>query len=846
MDIDISDLNLLLREVVFVRDHLRALVRAGDDFDLVRGDTGSVRIGLEREHLEAFDLNDDEWTLVLQYSYQLSRLLVDHPTVGQVRSYILAIAIVTWAMQAVRGLVLVEHRAVCNGIAELWGSGITMVEKTYVHVKNILIACTLSFGACKLPIPLIARPGRSVAIGDGLSGYAGDARRSLPVSDIAIAAVPTVAEHWREIAKHREDQPEPTDDEALQAARVLFARASNIATESKLRQGHGPLSQARQPGVATTGQEALVAPSPDERAPQEVYDFLHQWRKRLPARRSIKYLMGLELSVHDINNGTLQSWIDKQRWRWCPVEAWIRTLENPDKLPQSLLPNDLESLKRDFELAESLDHTAGMRRKQRWLSEKGVQPGDWEEAETCETPSDELEPVRDEGLEVDEGDASQPCLRRSHTDGPGADVSRGATVEQEEMEQCPTSTKVPSPIGIDGLASLNQVERDAAIALAVLHGGAGDRQHRRDSAGKRKTTEGTYRDGEVDGVGVSDYPEAKRKRISPPLQLFEEIAASWQLAFDSTWGDSPDSESTSPQSRDSDYGNSAKATAKRPRRPGVKINRGADIRTADDSASEAHVEIDYKSLLPPLPTCIAIPTTLQLREIATRARVYKLQANYWLSAARGHVAPSDPKVRLREPERQRKLREHRLIVAMNHYRACVLHDMYLHQLAPATAPDFAEAFRRTAWWCIDRGYDWQGLADGDVERRTGMELVQADLAQGKSARDILQGTGVPLKSDPPVKGDYMDLPAYGRVAAPSTRPPTETAGMDVAEAARKAEIEVRHVIGQQIRGTKRTKGVHKKQSPAKQASEPAQQRLKVVQPVPPIEKPLLLATSFMA
>jgi hypothetical protein len=709
-NIDISDLACLVRDIAYVRQHIRDLATTPDGlFALIRGDKPAhaqrgIRHLIEQNFLSSVQsFNEQEWKRVMEYAYNMAHVAMHEGHHLKFRSHVLAIAIVAWAVQGASGFVMPQYRSICAGIASVWADGSVAVEQAYIAIRQTLIVWAADFVACDIPCPIVARSVRCNTIGDGLTGYGGDLRRGIPDADIAISALPVIARDWRKLVDYRKTatRPVPTLAQALEATRLAFAKATNeYYGSNRAPIGQGATCQVRE--TAPNGsRNALVIPSPSSRASDEIYVFLENWRKRLPRRRSLAYMMALGLSQRDIDNGTLQAWIDKQRWRWCPVEAWMRTLSKPEHLPLSLLPVDLASLERDFEYAEQL---------------------------------------------ADE---------RQGIEGPFADavwMSEARHVDSELREASESLLGLSQDgLGLAGIPSTLGKRRGEDMALDV----------------KRPKVSLS--------PPLQSLPNAERRTMTKSSPTLLPQLLSQPIAIKPEPTPSP-----------------------------IKVYKPLPDQPIA-SACKKPVLHEYPIVLPPLPHIKTQPTKPQLDEIATRARVHKLQSEYYLLKAQEQLPHPNKIVRNAEPPTQRIAREHRLVVAVTHYRECVIQYHYLCQLAPNGRPDVLKSFQRAAWWCIDRGYDWEPLAHLASERSTGVARVKADLARGKTPAEALRHTGVPLRDAPPTEAMYWDLPAYGKVQVPGT-----TLLVDLAaeyqtkegrsNAVRMAEEDVRQAIRPKGRG----------------------------------------------
>lgn len=773
----------VLRDVAYVRQHIRDLATSDQGlYKAFSGDEPMFVANGKREKMEqkflarCRELSDSDWLRVLRYAYHLAHLTEYNDTFNELSSHILAIAVVIWAVQAVCGFVMPQHRAVSTGIAVIWGEGSTGAEKGYTLLRQTLIVWAADFDACDIPNPVVVQPHRSSVIGDGLTGYGGDSRRGIPDYDIAIAAVPVIVKNWRKLAEYRKaNVTEMTYLKALEVCRRAFAKASNeYYGQTRVPVGEGSIRRIREPANVIPSRSPLVIPSPNSRAPKAVYEFLSAWRKaNLPKRRSLGYLMQLKLSQRDIDSGTVGAWIDQQRWRWCPVEAWMRTLSKAEHLPLSLLPRDLESLKRDFEHAEQLAQDraeeAGPFADEFWMSERprevavgvldtetqhGGESGSYTPEASggllglsgmdtqrpvlyagCSTPTESVThdtPASLLGLSgVEARHAGFSSLSQSNK----RKAEGNEDTQDPKRARCASNTPHPPMVVISpppAYAVLPIAEQLAFI-------------------GKRARSPLQQRHSPSASLGTA--PPSPRRILPRPMPVVLEPAN--DLARSPSLGTSPaflsPSTSTSP----------SPAPDPVPHTPPSSAGVIADMYVAYHQSLR-----EWTLQLPPLPPLTTQPTRPQLNEIATRARVFKIQSEHYLREARKALPPVTKKKLAAETPTMIKAREHRLVVAMLHHRDTILKYEYMKQLAPGGRSDTFEAYRRVAWWCIDNGYDYKRLAHLEAEKRYRDEEMRIDISRGMTPAEALRDTGVCVQGTPLAERAVWDLPAYGKIPAP--------------------------------------------------------------------------------
>ncbi|WOO85715.1 uncharacterized protein LOC62_07G009209 [Vanrija pseudolonga] len=192
-------------------------------------------------------------------------------------------ALLVWAIQAQQAKPVPQVLAWVSELVHPHRGNESAVSRRRAEMRDMLVAWSTSIPEAGLDTPLVAPPARGT-VGNGLSGWGSDKRRSIPETTMAIAAAPVVARHWQRIMEARlrtRSEALPLDEEFTTAARMFATalnRQQNPTGRSRSRSRSVVSSRAlsmapstrapsmapstRAPSMAPSSRAPSVAPSP--------------------------------------------------------------------------------------------------------------------------------------------------------------------------------------------------------------------------------------------------------------------------------------------------------------------------------------------------------------------------------------------------------------------------------------------------------------------------------------------------------------------------------------------------------------------------------------------------------
>lgn len=214
-----------------------------------------------------------DWQNSLEAAYKLHCASQVVDLWGNRHSTDFAAALFFWGIQVDRGEQVPFISGWSAEIAQTFGGNEFNALARRAEMKDFLVGWSTSFTDAGLSIPLIAGPQRGKAVGTGLTGFGGDRRRPIPEHQMALAAAPVVANHWRAIAIARlqtRSDALPLDTEYSMAAK-MFAQAfaeKNPVRRSASVSRRGSVALSRSPSVGAFRIPTTASPS---RAPSTRY-----------------------------------------------------------------------------------------------------------------------------------------------------------------------------------------------------------------------------------------------------------------------------------------------------------------------------------------------------------------------------------------------------------------------------------------------------------------------------------------------------------------------------------------------------------------------------------------------
>jgi hypothetical protein len=171
-------------------------------------------------------ISDVDWQKTLEAAFKLYSATAAVRLWGDQSATDIATALLFWAIAAATEGGVVPHITAWTAeLSQTFGGNERNALARRAELSKMLVAWSTSIPDIGLPIPLIAGPSRGKAVGDGLVGFAGDKTRGIPERQMAAAAVPVIAEHWRDIVKARCKRPDVilfSNEYAM--AQKMFAR----------------------------------------------------------------------------------------------------------------------------------------------------------------------------------------------------------------------------------------------------------------------------------------------------------------------------------------------------------------------------------------------------------------------------------------------------------------------------------------------------------------------------------------------------------------------------------------------------------------------------------------------
>ncbi|WVN85544.1 uncharacterized protein L203_100692 [Cryptococcus depauperatus CBS 7841] len=172
-----------------------------------------------------------EWGDVLPQAYQLYRLQECVYLWGNRVSPGLSIALTFWAIQTIKKEVMPSFSLLMNELSAPYGQQKWVALERFREMRNLLVAWSTSIPDACLPYPLLPLPQKGI-IGDGEHSYGSDKRRGIPEIDMAVAAAPTIAQHWQHILQTRfrtRRDAMSLEDETYLARKMFVIRAEAYA-----------------------------------------------------------------------------------------------------------------------------------------------------------------------------------------------------------------------------------------------------------------------------------------------------------------------------------------------------------------------------------------------------------------------------------------------------------------------------------------------------------------------------------------------------------------------------------------------------------------------------------------
>lgn len=199
------------------------------------------------------------WDAVLEMALGLYNAQQVVSLWGNQSSVDVSCALLVWAIQAQQGKPVPQVLAWVSELVHPHRGNESAVSRRRAEMRDMLVAWSTSIPEAGLDTPLVAPPARGT-VGNGLSGWGSDKRRSIPETAMAIAAAPVVARHWRRIMEARlrtRSEALPLDEEFTTAAR-MFASALNGQ--------QNPTGRSRSRSTSVVSSRALSM-APSTRAP---------------------------------------------------------------------------------------------------------------------------------------------------------------------------------------------------------------------------------------------------------------------------------------------------------------------------------------------------------------------------------------------------------------------------------------------------------------------------------------------------------------------------------------------------------------------------------------------------
>ncbi|WWC68378.1 uncharacterized protein I206_102303 [Kwoniella pini CBS 10737] len=239
------------------------------------------------------DLADINWKDVLPHAYQLYQIQECVRLWGTSSSPSVAIALIQWAIQSSSKLVFFQHAALQQELAYVYGRGVSGAAERFRDMRNLIIAWSTSITDAGVPFPIMDLPPRG-GFGDGISGYRGDGRRAIPEIELAVAAAPTIVQHWRKILKARISQR--TDimslDDETWLSRKMFVVSAQVHHYRQDPRSQILKSQVIQRSTAS----ASPSPSPTPSSPRSATTEITRYKPRF----SDKFRVNAENARKDI------------------------------------------------------------------------------------------------------------------------------------------------------------------------------------------------------------------------------------------------------------------------------------------------------------------------------------------------------------------------------------------------------------------------------------------------------------------------------------------------------------------------------------------------------------------
>lgn len=193
-----------------------------------------------------------DWQRALEGAYKLycASQVVD--LWGARHSTDFASALFFWGIQVATGSCVPHISSWSSEIAQMFGGNENNALARRAELRDFFVAWSTSIPDAGLRVPLIAGPGRSKCVGNGLGGFGGDSRRPIPELQMALAAAPVIAEHWRAITIARlrtRTAVVPLDTEYAMAAK-MFARAFSAQNPTRQKSSISSRRSSRAPSRA--------------------------------------------------------------------------------------------------------------------------------------------------------------------------------------------------------------------------------------------------------------------------------------------------------------------------------------------------------------------------------------------------------------------------------------------------------------------------------------------------------------------------------------------------------------------------------------------------------------------
>lgn len=282
-------MDLIMSQVLVMTRHIERLCRLPWEERLtqlsyteLKSASKSKGVTLATAKPDDFQLDSKAWDYMASVDWQLSlaaayKLYCATQVVdlwGNRHSTDFASALLFWGIQVAQG----ENVPFISGwsieIAHTFGGNEFNALARRAEMKDFLVGWSTSFPDAELPVPIIAGPPKGKAVGNGLTGFGGDRRRAIPENQMALAAAPIIAEHWREIALVRLQtrwEALPLDTEYAMAARMFanaFSKCNPIRRSASVSRPSS-VAPARPPSIGSRHRASTTARS--SRAPSVAF-----------------------------------------------------------------------------------------------------------------------------------------------------------------------------------------------------------------------------------------------------------------------------------------------------------------------------------------------------------------------------------------------------------------------------------------------------------------------------------------------------------------------------------------------------------------------------------------------